>query len=90
MTLEGDNKELASIFELQWFFHDQAFLKLNTGIGLTREATDLCPGTGCHVQVLAGTTNIRIIKPGIDRFSWQNQKYLFFQPVRQRQRVILV
>ncbi|MBI4005783.1 MAG: hypothetical protein HY356_03860 [Gammaproteobacteria bacterium] len=46
MTLEGDKKDLASIFELQWFFHDQAFLKLNTGIGLTREATDFAPELG--------------------------------------------
>ena len=46
MTLEGNNKELSSIFELQWYFHKQAFLKLNTGIGLSQEATDYAPEIG--------------------------------------------
>ena len=46
MTLEGSKKELSSIFELQWYFHKQAFLKLNTGIGLTREAVDYAPEIG--------------------------------------------
>jgi len=46
MTLEGEGKELSSIFELQWYFHKQAFLKLNTGIGLTREAPDYAPEIG--------------------------------------------
>ena len=46
MTLEGNDKELASIFELQWFFNKDAFLKLNTGIGLTQETPDFAPEIG--------------------------------------------
>ena len=46
MTLEGDDKELSSIFELQWLFHKDAFLKLNTGIGLIQETPDFAPEIG--------------------------------------------
>ncbi len=45
-TLEGDLDEISLIGELQYFISPHAFLKLNTGIGLTETAPDVAPEVG--------------------------------------------
>lgn len=46
LGLEGTQDELSLIPEVQWHFSRSAYLKLNTGIGLTSKALDWTPETG--------------------------------------------
>lgn len=46
LGLEGTQDELSLIGELQWHFAKGAFLKLNSGFGLTSKATDWAPEVG--------------------------------------------
>ena len=46
-AIEGSQiDEVELITEAQWHFHGRAFLKLNTGWGLTTNATDIAPEVG--------------------------------------------
>ncbi len=48
--LEGNQlDEVALITEAQWHFHRRAFLKLNNGLGLTTNATDVAPEIGLMI-----------------------------------------
>jgi hypothetical protein len=46
VSLEGEQDELELIPEAQWHFRPNAFLKLNTGFGLTSKTPDLAPEVG--------------------------------------------
>jgi hypothetical protein len=46
LGLEGTQDELSLITELQWHFARRAFLRLNSGFGLTSKATDWSPEVG--------------------------------------------
>ena len=46
LSLEGTQDELSLIGELQWHFARRAFLRLNSGVGLTSKATDWAPEVG--------------------------------------------
>jgi hypothetical protein len=45
-TLEGESDEVSAIGEIQWWLHPRAFLKLNSGFGLTEKAPDIAPEVG--------------------------------------------
>lgn len=45
-TIEGESDEVSLIGEAQWHFADWAFLKLNSGFGLTTRAPDIAPEVG--------------------------------------------
>jgi hypothetical protein len=45
-TLEGESDEVSAIGELQWWLHPRAFLKLNSGFGLTEKSPDVAPEVG--------------------------------------------
>lgn len=45
-SLEGESDELSLIGEAQWFFAPHAFLKINSGFGLTEKAPDVAPEIG--------------------------------------------
>jgi hypothetical protein len=45
-ALEGESDELSFIGEAQYFFTRHAYLKLNSGFGLTRKAPDFAPEIG--------------------------------------------
>lgn len=45
-TLEGESDEYQLIGELQWHISPHAFLKLNSGFGLTEKAPDVAPEVG--------------------------------------------
>jgi hypothetical protein len=47
VSLEGEQDELELIPEAQWHFRPDAFLKLNTGFGLTSKTPDIAPEVGC-------------------------------------------
>jgi hypothetical protein len=50
-AIEGTQvDEVELITELQWHVHPRAFLKLNTGLGLTTNATDLAPEIGVMIS----------------------------------------
>jgi hypothetical protein len=44
--VEGDQDEVELIGEAQWHFSQRAYLRLNTGYGLTSKATDWSPDVG--------------------------------------------
>lgn len=44
--LEGTQDELGLITEIQWHVHENVFIKLNNGFGLTSKATDWAPEVG--------------------------------------------
>lgn len=45
-TLEGEGEDLALIGEAQWFFSPRAFLKLNSGFGLSEKVPQFAPEVG--------------------------------------------
>ncbi len=45
-TVEGEDDEVSLIGETQWAFRRNAFLKLNSGFGLTGKAPDFAPEVG--------------------------------------------
>jgi hypothetical protein len=51
LGLEGTQDELSLISEIQWHFHKRAFLRLNSGFGLTAKATDWSPEVGVVVRL---------------------------------------
>lgn len=46
LSLEGESDELSAIGEAQWSFARHAFLKINSGFGLTQKAPDFAPEIG--------------------------------------------
>lgn len=50
-TLEGEDDELVLVGEAQWHFGRHAFLKLNSGFGLTGKAEDWAPEIGVVVSL---------------------------------------
>ena len=51
LGLEGTQDELSLVPEIQWHFHRRAFLRLNSGFGLTSKATDWAPEVGIVVRL---------------------------------------
>jgi hypothetical protein len=45
-AIEGEDDEVMAILEAQWHFSPRAFLKLNSGFGMTRKAEDFAPEIG--------------------------------------------
>jgi hypothetical protein len=50
-ALEGESDELSLIGEAQWFFSPRAYLKLNSGFGLTKKSPDFAPEIGVMMTV---------------------------------------
>ena len=46
LTLEGEGEDLSVIGEAQWFFSRWAFLKMNSGFGLSQKVPDIAPEVG--------------------------------------------
>ena len=49
-AIEGAQDELSAIGEVQWHLGSRAFLRLNSGVGLTSKATDWAPEIGLVVS----------------------------------------
>jgi len=49
LSLEGESDELSMIGEAQWSFADRAFLKINSGFGVTEKAPDFAPEIGVMI-----------------------------------------
>lgn len=45
-AIEGEDDEVMAILEAQWHFSPRAFLKLNSGLGVTKKAEDFAPEIG--------------------------------------------
>jgi len=45
-TIEGESDEVSLIGEAQYFISPHAFLKLNSGFGLTEKSPDIAPEVG--------------------------------------------
>ena len=50
MAFEGEGEDLSFITEAQWFFSRTAFLKLNSGFGLTQKVPDVAPEIGIMMR----------------------------------------
>jgi len=49
-AIEGESDEISLIGEAQWRMSDHAFLKLNSGFGLTEKAPDIAPEVGVMIS----------------------------------------
>jgi len=50
-ALEGESDELSFIGEVQYFFTRHAYLKLNSGFGLTKKSPDIAPEIGIMMTI---------------------------------------
>lgn len=50
LSLEGESDELSAIGEAQWSFARNAYLKINSGFGLTQKAPDFAPEIGVMIS----------------------------------------
>ena len=53
-TVEGEDDEVSLVGEAQWAFRRNAFLKLNSGFGLTEKAPDFAPEIGVMMRFGSG------------------------------------
>jgi hypothetical protein len=50
LALEGEGEDLSFISEAQWFFSRTAYLKLNSGFGLSEKVPDIAPEVGIMMR----------------------------------------
>jgi hypothetical protein len=50
LTLEGEGEDLSIIGEAQWFFSRWAFLKMNSGFGISEKVPDIAPEVGIMMR----------------------------------------